>query len=123
MKALRAESTHVLAAIAYICSLEDSVQNKEVTIPVYTDCKTLVNRLQEKNVNNPTLVTADHMDIIYQIRTLIANSNFHFDVTYSKSIKNDDFDDGTPDEKLVQRMHIMAYNYFTFPNAILPKQF
>ena len=75
------------------------------------------------NVNNPTLVTADHMDIIYQIRTLIAKSNFHFDVIYTKSIKNDDFHEGTPDEKLVQRMHIMAYNYFTFPNAILPKIF
>ena len=100
-----------------------ALKNKEVTIPVYTDCKTLVNRLQEKNVNNPTLVTADHMDIIYQIRTLIAKSNFHFDVTYTKFIKNDDFDEGTPDEKLVQRMHTIDTTTSRFPMPSYQKQF
>ena len=40
------------------------LKNTNVTIPVYRDCKTLVNRLNDKHVNNPTLVIADHMDLI-----------------------------------------------------------
>lgn len=123
MRALRAESSHVLAGIAYICSLEQYVSNTNVTIPIYTDCQTLVNRMKATHINNPTLVIADHMDIIYQIRTLMKESKFKFDVVYTRSIKNDEFNEGTAAEKLVQRMHLVAYNYFTTPHAILPRKF
>ena len=56
MRALRAESTHVLARISYICSLEKYVSNTNVVISVYTDCKTLSNRLNDAHVNNLVLV-------------------------------------------------------------------
>ena len=91
MRALRAESSHVLAGIAYIYSLEQYVSNTNVTIPIYTDCKTLVSRMNATHVNNPTLVIADRMDIIYQIRALMKESKFQFDVMYTRSIKNDEF--------------------------------
>ena len=123
MRALRAEATHALAGIVFIRSLEKYVKREDVTIHYYTDCKTLVNRVHAKNVNNPTLVLADHMDLIYQLRQLIEDSKFTIKLSFAKSIKNDEFDLGTHDEKLVQRMHLIAYGYFTKKTAIIPKTY
>ena len=41
MKALRAESTHVLASVALLCQLEQFTSKTSVTIPIYTDCKNI----------------------------------------------------------------------------------
>lgn len=66
---------------------------------------------------------ADKMDVIYQIREMIRRSKFTFDIQYGKTIKNDDFNLASNDEKLVQLMHLKSYSYFTKPKAILPRQF
>ena len=55
MKALRAEATHVLASMSYVCSLEENIKNTTVTIPIYTDCQTLINRVREKYINRPIM--------------------------------------------------------------------
>ena len=123
MKALRAEASHVLAGIAFICSLEKYVTKRDATIHVITDCQTVIKRLNEKHINSPTMVLADHMDVIYQIRMLIQQSQFTFKITYAQTIKNDEFDLGSPEEKLAQRMHLLAYNYFKKKDAITPRRF
>ena len=64
-RALRAECTHVLAALSLLQILEPYVDSNNVTIQVHTDCKTLVNQLNMTNINRPPLVLSDHMDLTY----------------------------------------------------------
>ena len=72
-----------------------------MTIPIFTDCKTLISRVKTNNVNSPSLVLADHIDLVYQIRELINKARFKFNLQYAKTIKNNDFDLASRDEKLV----------------------
>ena len=123
MRALRAESTHVLASIAMICRLEKFVQREKIKIPIYTDCKGLINRIMTSNINSPSMVMSDHIDLTYEIRSLIASSKFEFDFVHTQTIKNDDFDMGTFNEKLLQSMHEIAYGYFTQQDALTPRKY
>ena len=119
MKVLRAESTHVLASVALLYQLEQFSSITSVTIPIYTDCKTLINRVKTNNINSPLLVLADHINLVYQIWELINKSRFKFELHYAKTIKDDDFDLASRDEKLVQMMHVKAYGYFKGKNTIV----
>ena len=123
MRALRAESTHVLASIALITRLEKFVTKSDIQVQVYTDCKTLINRVMTDNINSPSLVLADHVDLVHQIRNVIKNSDINFELEYTQTIKNDDFDMATWNEKLVQSMHVNAYIYFTTKEAITPRKY
>ena len=123
MRALRAESTHILASIVLITKLEQFVTKSQIHIPVYTDCKTLINRVLTDNINSPSLVMADHVDLVHQIRKMIQGLEINFEFVYTQTIKNDDFDMATWNEKLVQSMHIDAYEYFTKKQAITPRKY
>ena len=123
MQALRAELTHVLASIALLSRLEQFVLNPEIGIPVYTDCKSLINWTMTTNINSPSFVMADHIDLTYQIRNLIENSALHINLEYTRTIKNDDFDMASKSEKLVQLMHLKACGYYTEKGAIIPRKY
>lgn len=123
MNAFQAESTYVLASVALLCQLERFISKTSVTIQIYTDCVTLINREKINNINSPSLVLADHIDLMYQIRELMSQSKFKFDLQYARTIKNDDFDLASRDEKLAQMMQIQAYGYFGGKNAIVPRQY
>ena len=69
------------------------------------------------------MVLADHIDLAYQIRGLINKSRFRFELHYAKTIKDDDFDLASRDEKLVQMIHIKAYGYFKGENYMIPRQY
>ena len=116
--ALRTESTHILACIALLCRIEKFVTNKSITVPIYTDCKRLINGILPNNINSPLMVLSDHVDLSYQIRQLIESSSIQFDITCTQKIKNDDFNLATSSEKLAQPMHLKAYGYFTTHEAI-----
>ena len=123
MKALRAEATHSLASIALISRIVPFIRCSEIEMPIYTDCKTLINRVETNNINSPSLVMTDHIDLIYQIRELLSTTNVKFVFEYAKTIKDDSFDMVTPPEKLVQLMHIRAYGHFCNKEAIIPRQY
>ena len=123
MRALRAECTHVLAALSLLQILEPYVSSDDITIPVHTDCKTLVNRLNMKYINRPSLVLGDHMDLIYQIRDLVTRSKFRYQFMFTQAIKEAEFDLKTPDEKLVQQMHVRAYGYYLEKGFTKPRSF
>ena len=123
MRALRAESTPILAAIFFLHRLEPFVKAEGLTIPVYTDCKTLVNRLNMKRINRPSLVLGDHMDLIYEIRSIIAKSEFKYEFKFARAIKETEIDIKSPEEKLVQQMHVRAYSYYLQKGFVVPRYF
>lgn len=123
MRALRAESTHVLAGIALISRLEQFMTTSMKTVPVYTDCQTLIKRVSTDNINSPSLFMADHIGLIHQIQQLIRKSEINFEIEYAQTIKNDEFDMTAWNEKLVQLMHVDAYNYYTTKEAITPRKY
>lgn len=87
MRALRAESTHVLASIALVRRLAQFTCNNLITVPVYTDCETLINRTMANNINSPSLIMANHIDLIHEIRQIINTTNITFDLEYKQTIK------------------------------------
>ena len=52
------------------------------------------------------------MDLVYQIRELVTRSKFSFEFVFTQAIKEEELDLKTPDEKLVQQMHVRAYGYY-----------
>ena len=123
IKALQAKSTHVLASVALIFILEKFVHCSQISIPIFIDCFTLIKRVLTANTNSSSLVLADHIELIYQIRKILHMSKTKLEMQHSKMIKNDDFNFASWDEKLVQMMHIKTYGYFTIKMAILPRQY
>ena len=123
MRVLRAESTHVLAALSLLNILEPYVASENTTIQVHTDCKTLVNRLNMKHINKPSLVLGDHMDLIYQIRELAQSSKFKHEFFFTQAIKEAELDLRSSDEKLVKLIHAQAYGYFLQKGFVLSRQF
>ena len=71
MKQIRAEATYAISALSMIHLLQKITHTKHTTIPVYTSCQGLIKRVFTENINSPSNVMADHIDIIYQIRYMI----------------------------------------------------
>ena len=65
---------------------------------------------------------ADHIDLIHQIQHLISKSDIKFEIKYAQTIKDDEFDMATWNEKLVQSMHLDAYSYYTTKETIIPRK-
>ena len=65
---LQAEATHVLTIVTLIARLEKFQKNKPGECPIYLNCKGLINRILSTNINSPSMVISDHIDIILQIR-------------------------------------------------------
>ena len=122
-RALRAESSHVLAALTFLHRLEPFIENSKVIIPVHTDCKTLINRVTMSHINRPSLVLGDHMDLIYEIRNIVSKSNFQFDFRFTQAIKKAEFELKSQEEKLVQQMHVRAYGYYLQKGFVVPRHF
>lgn len=123
MKALRAESTHVLAAVSLLTAFEPHVDAQDVDILVHSDCKTLINRLQSRYIIKPSLVLGDHMDLIYQIRDLTATSRFNFKFVFTQAIKEEETSQRSDEEQLLQNMHVRAYGYFVNETFVVPRSF
>lgn len=123
-RALRAEATHLLASMSLVTEIEPFLTQSSITVPVYTDYKGLVNRLTTKYINKPSsTVLDDHVDIIYQIRSLAKSSHINFRFIYTRAIKNEEAGTGSDPEKLVQLMHIDSYEYYTRTTRLLPQYF
>ena len=71
MKQIRAEATYAITALSMIHLLQKITHTKHTTIPVYTSCQGLIKRVFTENINSPSNVMADHIDIIYQIQYMI----------------------------------------------------
>ena len=63
------------------------------------------------------------MDIIYEIRSLVAKSKFKYDFKFTRAIKEAEFDTKSPEEKLVQQMHVRAYGYYLQKGFVHPRHF
>ena len=48
---------------------------------IHTRSQGLINKILVENINRPSLVTSNHIDIIYQIRQMLSDIPFHVDFT------------------------------------------
>ena len=104
MKELRAEATFLLSAISIVHVLQPLLQNKQIKINIHTSCRGLINRVLSTNINSPSNVLADHIDIIYQIRQLLKNLK-NIKVTFINTVapKEDDLDKAARLEQLLYK--------------------
>ena len=121
MKELRAEATFVLSAISILQVLQPLLQNKQININIHTSCRGLINRVVSKNINRPSNVLADHIDIIYQIRHILKNlKNIKVTFIYTIAPKEDDLDKAPKSEQLLYKMHKIALTYYHNKNCSIP---
>ena len=120
MKIFRASATYVLSALSIIDILSSFAQNKIDHIYVYTDCKSLTNLTKVSNINRPSWVLSDHMDIVYQIRAILhKHPNIRIEYIAAACPRDDII--LTPMEKLMDKMHCGAITYFSAnTNVICP---
>lgn len=107
MKRLRAEATFVLPTLSVVYTLQPLLQNKYIDINIYTSCKGLINRVASRNINSPSNVLADHIDIVYQICQILTQLH-SIQITFVHTVapKEDDLEQ-TP--KLEQLLHKCIY--------------
>ena len=123
MKESRAEETFVLSAISIVHVLQPLLQNKQIKINIHTSCRGLINRVLSTNINSPSNVLADHIDIIYQIRQLLKNlNNIKVTFIYTVAPKEDDLDKAPKSEQLLYKMHKSTLRYYHNKDCSVPNQ-
>ena len=123
MKEIRAEVTCLLSSLSSLHTLQQFVTNEKISVKIYTSCVGLINRINLNHINTPSNVLSDHIDIIYQIRTMINKIKFKLKFIHTVKPTEDDLETATDPEKELFKVHQTALNYYRSDNYRSPNQF
>jgi len=126
MRAIRSEATYMLSVLCLLYTLQNFVTN-ECKVDIHTDCQGLLNKINDRNINRPSLVTSNHIDIVYQIRELISKLNIKINLIFTRAAPKEDPDNPpeilpTTEELLMQEMHVLATTYYHDAKSNKPSQ-
>ena len=107
--------------------LQDFVSTSYSLIEIHTDCKGLLNRITERNINRPSLVTSNHIDIVYQIREILSKIKFNTQFIFTRAAPRENPDKPpevtpTQEELIMRDMHEMAIKYYHDETSSKPSQ-
>ena len=108
--------------LTIISTLRSYVPTDNITIPIYTDCLTVINYCKQETLNIPSTVMADNIDIMIQNRHIITNIKFNVQFIHTQPSCIDGEYVPTPEEKLFLSRGEIAMQYYTTPDAKLPTQ-
>jgi len=123
MKEIRAEATCLLSSLSLLHTLQQFVTNESTSVKIYTRCVGLINRINLNHINTPSNVLSDHIDIIYQIRTMIKEIKFKLEIIHTVKPTEDDLETATDPEQELFKVHQTALNYYHSDNYRPPNQF
>ena len=122
IKLARTEASHILAMLTVIFTLQSHVPTDILTIPIYTDCLTVINYCKHETLNTPSTVMVDNIDIMIQIRHIIISIRFNIQFIHTQSSRIEGEYDPTLEEKLLLSRRDIAMQYYNTPDAEFPSQ-
>ena len=78
IKKLRAEATFILTLLSILHQLQPFTTNTTSTVIIHTRSQGLFNKALTRSINRPSLVTSNHIYVIYQIRHLLEKNPLDF---------------------------------------------
>ena len=122
MNKIRAEATYVLSSLSIIYLFQPFIANNNVDIPIHTSCKRLINQITTNHINRPSNALADHISIIYQIRSILQEIQFNISFIHTQAPKEDDLEKTPEPEQLIHKIHKLTLSDYQTSDCQIPCQ-